>query len=135
LVILDFETTASDTTHFREFGRFSSWDLQEQAVEQAGLLGKLQFVLFHPRAAYQTYGMHWLREDDVLRAVEGGHPNMETLPARNQAGLKEQGLEVCRRRLAECYIQDIYYNNHRGSDPRMQNSSVETFSESCPKGS
>jgi hypothetical protein len=125
LVILDFETTGSNTTtDFRDFVRFS-WDLQEQAVEQAGLLGKLQLVLFHPRATHQTYGtmeednpgdytirspyptVHLLREDDVLRAVEGGYPKLETLPARNQAKMKEQGLEVCRRRLAECYVQDV----------------------------
>lgn len=122
LVVLDSPEWSRD---FREFIRFS-WDLQEQVIEQANLLGTLQLVFFHPLATHQTYGMiegeggsttnpgdytirspyptvHLLREVDVLRAVQGGYPSLETLPARNQAKLIQQGIETCRRRLADCY--------------------------------
>ena len=129
LVILDSEPSPSWSTDYREFIRLS-WDLQEHAVEQTGLMGKLQLVLFHPLATHQTYGMnddssssssssesnpgdytirspyptiHLLREVDVLKAVQGGYPHLETLPARNQAKMKEQGLDVCQRRLVDCY--------------------------------
>ena len=124
LVILDSDPPPSWSTDFREFIRLS-WELHEHAVEQTGLMGKLQLVLFHPWATHQTYGMHddssmgspgdytirspyptvhLLREVDVLKAVQGGYPHLDTLPARNQAKLMEQGLDVCQRRLADCYI-------------------------------
>jgi uncharacterized protein len=125
LVILDSDPPPSWSTDFREFIRLS-WELQEHAVEQTGLMGKLQLVLFHPWATHQTYGgmhddssmgspgdytirspyptVHLLREVDVLKAVQGGYPHLDTLPARNQAKLMEQGLDVCQRRLADCYI-------------------------------
>lgn len=123
LVVLDSEQEDSAiwSQDFREFVRLS-WDIQEEAVEKAGLLGKLQLVLFHPWATHQTYGMqegdnpgdytirspyptiHLLRELDVLQAVQGGYPNLETLPARNKAKLNNQGVEACRKRLEECYI-------------------------------
>ncbi len=120
LVILDVPDWSRD---FREFIRFS-WDLQEQVVEQQNLFGSLQLVLFHPLATHQTYGteaqasagdftirspyptVHLLREVDVLRAVEGGYPNLESLPARNQAKLMQKGIRACQERLETCYQVD-----------------------------
>lgn len=105
---------------FRDFVRFS-WDLQELAVGEENV-GKLQLVLFHPLATHQTYGMlnednpadytirspyptvHLLREIDVMKAVQGGYPNLETLPQRNQAKLMKRGLEFCRKLLEDCYV-------------------------------
>lgn len=119
LIILDTPEWSRD---YREFVRLS-WDLQEQVVEEAGLVGTLQLVLFHPLATHQTYAgwaeeedaadytirspyptVHLLREVDVLQAVQGGYPNLETLPMRNQAKLIQQGSDACKRRLEECSI-------------------------------
>lgn len=127
LVILDSDPAPIWSKNYREFVRLS-WDLQEIAIYQAGLMEDLQLVLFHPWATHETYGMvdeagrsstssrpgdytirspyptvHLLRRVDVQRAVEGGYPNLETLPARNQAKLDQQGIEVCQRRLEECF--------------------------------
>ena len=106
---------------FREFIHLS-WALQEKAVLETGLEGALQLVLFHPQATHQTYGgcdeddpadytirspfptVHLLREQDVVRAVTGGYPNLEELPNRNKARLVAQGLETCQQRLVACYI-------------------------------
>jgi hypothetical protein len=120
LVILDLPGWSND---FREFIRLS-WDLQDQLVEQTGLVGSLQRDLFLPMATHQTYGgfmegeednpadytirspyptVHLLREVDVLKAVQGGYPQLETLPMRNQAKLVQQGLELCQQSLVDCY--------------------------------
>jgi hypothetical protein len=116
LVVLDHPKWDKD---FRAFVRLS-WDIQQEVIAQNDLIGTLQLVLFHPSATHQTYGeqadnagdftirspyptVHLLREVDVMRAVDGAYPNLETLPARNQAKLIEQGLEVCQRRLDECF--------------------------------
>eukprot|EP00934_Nitzschia_sp_Nitz4_P009326 Nitzschia sp. Nitz4//scaffold147_size54853//36733//37488//NITZ4_006622-RA/size54853-processed-gene-0.57-mRNA-1//-1//CDS//3329536708//9316//frame0 len=115
LVILDLPFLQD----FREFVRFS-WDLQEEAV--AEYVSILQIVLFHPQATHQTYGsslenagdytirapyptVHLLREMDVMRAVQGGYPRLDTLPQRNQQKMIKQGLEHCQQRLEGCYVE------------------------------
>jgi hypothetical protein len=53
------------------------------------------------RSPYPT--IHLLREVDVMKAVQGAYPNLESLPARNKAKLTEQGIEACQARLVACY--------------------------------
>jgi uncharacterized protein len=114
-----FDHSHSYVREFRDFVRLS-WELQDQAIGEK-YLSKLQLVLFHPKATHQTYGealednpadytirspyptVHLLREEDVLRAVESGYPNLESLPSRNQKKLLDQGLEACQKRLHDCY--------------------------------
>ena len=117
LVILENSPWVAD---FRDFVRLS-WQLQEESIGDE-FVGKVQLVLFHPQATHQTYAchddesnpadytirspfptVHLLREVDVLRAVQGSYPNLETLPARNQQKLIQQGVEVCEQRLQACY--------------------------------
>lgn len=117
LVVLENLPWVAD---FRDFVRLS-WQLQEESIGDA-YVEKVQIVLFHPQATHQTYAcdsdesnpadytirspfptVHLLREVDVLRAVQGSYPNLETLPARNQQKLIQQGLEVCQRRFQACY--------------------------------
>jgi hypothetical protein len=117
LVVLDHRPFVAD---FRDFVHLS-WQLQEEAIGE-DYLGKLQLVLFHPLATHQTYAaegepnpsdytirspfptIHLLREVDVMRAVQGGYPDLETLPARNKVKLIQQGLQVCERRLQQCHV-------------------------------
>lgn len=110
---------------FRDFVRFS-WTLQEDVIIKSGFQDELQLVLFHPTATHQTYSdtageedsaadytirspfptVHLLREQDVMRAVKGGYPNLESLSARNKEKLTAQGLDVCKARLEECRVVD-----------------------------
>lgn len=108
---------------FRDFVRLS-WTLQEEVLVQECLHEDLQFVLFHPEATHQTYKIdgdetaadytirspypvvHLLREVDVMRAVQGGYPNLEDLPARNKRKFSAQGIAVCHLRLEELYLVD-----------------------------
>jgi hypothetical protein len=107
---------------YRDFVRLS-WKLQEEAIGEE-YLGKLQLVLFHPKATHQTYGdddlagdemnaanytirspfptIHLLREVDVMRAVTGGYPDLDALPSRNKMKFIKEGAEVCKKRLEEC---------------------------------
>ena len=128
LVVLDDYEGESGTPNFvydyMEFVRLS-WELQTEAVGEA-YASKVQLVLFHPRATHQTYGsmaeddddngaagdytirspfptVHLLREEDVLKAVQSGYPDLEYLPSRNKAKLAEQGIDTCRKRLHGCY--------------------------------
>jgi hypothetical protein len=121
LVVFDHQEKDKFDRDFRSFVSLS-WKLQEEAVGEE-YLERVQLVLFHPHATHQTYGevdeenqnpadytirspyptIHLLREQDVLEAVQGSYPNLETLPARNKARLMDQGLEICQRRLDECY--------------------------------
>ena len=121
LVILDVPLLRE----FRDFVRFS-WDVQEQVIhENEKYDGKLQIVLFHPKATHQTYGetpgdgieenasdytirspyptIHLLRESDVLKAVQSNYPNLDTLPMRNQNKFQQQGADVCKKRLDNCF--------------------------------
>jgi hypothetical protein len=126
LVVLDLHSNKdSFVADFRDFVRLS-WELQEQAVVSRGYLADVQLVLFHPQATHQTYGgmeedddnnaadysirspyptIHLLREVDVMTAVQGRYPNLETLPARNKQKLIQQGVEVCQKRLQRCNIR------------------------------
>ncbi|CAB9519990.1 Protein of unknown function (DUF1415) [Seminavis robusta] len=122
LLVFDKDTFVKD---YLDFVRLS-WTLQELAVEEYQLQDKLQLVLFHPQATHQTYAVfdgedddlespgdytirspyptvHLLREEDVLRAVKSGYPDLEYLPSRNKAKLLGQGIEACRHRLQQCY--------------------------------
>lgn len=109
---------------FRDFVRLS-WTLQEEAILENNLAEQVQLVLFHPLATHQTYAsstedanpgdytirspyptIHLLRQEDVMRAVSGGYPDLESLPARNQARLISQGLETCKSRLEQCHHND-----------------------------
>ena len=128
LVVLNDYEEKFDTPNFvhdyMEFVRLS-WELQTEAVGET-YASKVQLVLFHPRATHQTYGsmaeddnddraagdytirspfptVHLLREEDVLKAVQSGYPDLEYLPSRNKAKLAEQGVDTCRKRLQECY--------------------------------
>lgn len=122
LVVLENDKTAdapSFINEFRDFVRLS-WELQEEAVGDE-FVSDVQLVLFHPQATHQTYGadtddspsdytirspyptIHLLREVDVLRAVKGSYPNLETLPTRNKEKMVQQGLDMCQRRLEACY--------------------------------
>ena len=132
LVVLDDYEENSGTAPFvhdyLEFVRLS-WELQADAVDTYA--SKVQLVLFHPRATHQTYAsvpqddddndgaaagdytirspyptIHLLREEDVLKAVQSGYPDLEYLPSRNKAKLIEQGLETCRQRLQDCYTNE-----------------------------
>jgi len=106
------------TGDFRDFVRFS-WELQEHAVSSK-YPELLQLVLFHPKATHQTYGegpdspedytirspypiVHLLREEDVMKAVKGGYRDLEGLPARNKAKMRDLGIEACEKVLQECY--------------------------------
>jgi uncharacterized protein len=114
LVVLDKDSFVKD---YLDFVRLS-WELQDQANMYKD---KLQLVLFHPLATHQTYAsgqhdspadytirspyptVHLLREEDVLKAVTSGYPDLEYLPSRNKAKLTDRGIDHCRRRLQECY--------------------------------
>jgi hypothetical protein len=121
LVVLDHRPFVKD---FRDFVRLS-WQLQEEAIgEHFG--EKLQLVLFHPQATHQTYAdayaadgqqnpadytirspfptIHLLREVDVMKAVQGKYPNLETLPARNKDKFIQQGPKLCEGRLQQCHV-------------------------------
>jgi hypothetical protein len=120
LVVLDGQHSPF-VTEFRDFVHLS-WQLQEEAVGEE-FVQLLQLVLFHPKATHQTYAastegvesaadytirspyptIHLLREVDVLKAVQGGYPNLEELPSRNKEKLIRQGTEWCAQRLQECY--------------------------------
>jgi hypothetical protein len=98
---------------FRDFVRLS-WTLQEEVLVNGGFQEDLQFVLFHPGALHQTYSttesaadftirspyptLHLLRQADVMRAVEGGYPNLEEFPARNKEKLIGQGIVAWKTR-------------------------------------
>jgi uncharacterized protein len=120
LVVLD-DRQSPFVTDFRDFVRLS-WQLQEEAVGEE-FVHLLQLVLFHPNATHQTYAsnevesaadytirspyptIHLLREVDVLKAVQGGYPNLEELPSRNKEKLLRQGTEWCAQRLRACYYK------------------------------
>jgi hypothetical protein len=104
---------------FLDFVRLS-WRWQQEGV--ADHVEDLQLVLFHPHATHQTYSemtsasdytirspyptVHLLREVDAMKAVLSGYPDLVNLPARNKEKLEKQGLEVCKQRLAACYVAD-----------------------------
>lgn len=52
--------------------------------------------------------VHLLREKDVMRAVKSGYPNLESLPARNKAKLRDLGLIKCDLMLQQCYTSNQY---------------------------
>jgi uncharacterized protein len=108
------------TSDFRDFVRLS-WQMQEMVVAE-NYVSDVQLVLFHPDATHQTYAyhgeeanpadytirspfptIHILRQVDVLRAVQSSYPDLESLPARNQQRMIQQGLKICQERLQNCF--------------------------------
>jgi len=78
----------------------------EDLIDQAGGVGMLQFITFHPEYRFEGEDadelgawtnrspvpvIHILREDEVTRAVEQ-HPDTLSIPERNVALLREMGL-------------------------------------------
>lgn len=75
------------------------------------------------RSPYPT--VHLLREADVLAAATSKYyPNLESLPARNQAKLQAQGVHTCRERLRACY--DKTTGSHSNNAANGANSRKET---------
>ena len=118
--LITYGMMTSWTSDFRDFVRLS-WQMQEMIVDK-NYVSDVQLVLFHPDATHQTYAyhgdepnpadytirspfptIHILRQVDVLRAVQGSYPDLESLPARNQQRMIQQGLKVCQDRLQNCF--------------------------------
>lgn len=122
LIVFSENHSDSFVWKYLDFVRLS-WTLQEEAVGDI-YREKVQLVLFHPRANHQTYAVvdtdndedhpsdytirspyptiHLLREEDVMKAVQSGYPDLEYLPSRNKAKFTQQGLDLCRERLQSC---------------------------------
>jgi len=98
-----------------------SWRIQSEAIFDQGLSEQIQLVLFHPEAVHNSYGegppdaasytiraphptVQLLRECDILGAVRR-YPRADEIPGLNRARLREQGVDACRDRLAQCYSQ------------------------------
>jgi len=94
--------------------------LAEELLAQQGYEGKYQIASFHPDYTFQgsesddaanytnrsPYPMfHLIREASVQRAVEH-HPDPESIPERNVAFAREQGMETMKALLEECYEID-----------------------------
>lgn len=117
LVVFD-ESLLSEVRNFRSFVQLS-WEMQQNAVVDKGYGSELQLVLFHPKAAHDTYAIsedaanftirspfptvHLLREEDIMRAVKSGYPDLENLPTRNKAKMRKLGIQTCQSRLNQCY--------------------------------
>lgn len=114
---------------FRNLIRLS-WRVQEEAINAFNYTDLVQQVLFHPLATHDTYNdattgmydgsvhfeedaanytirspypmIHLLREEDVMKAVQSGYPDLEGLPARNKAKLRQDGVHACAARLRAC---------------------------------
>jgi hypothetical protein len=118
LVVLDEEECTS-LKNFHDLVRLS-WRVQEEAINQHGYTNDLQLVLFHPKATHDTYTeqsgddaadytirspypvIHLLRQADVMDAVTSGYKDLEGLPSRNKARMREQGIQKCATRLESC---------------------------------
>ncbi len=107
-------TTLVIFTHaFREFAHLLDAEAAvEYLLEQAGLLGELQVVSFHPDYVFwgndredqanfanrSPYPMlHILREDDVEDAVKR-HPDIQSIPETNIERLQALSFDEIRRR-------------------------------------
>lgn len=119
LIILNEERCIS-LQDFRDLVHLS-WSIQELAIDHHAYTSMLQQVLFHPLAKHETYGVtpdeedsadytirspfpmiHLLREVDLMKAVKSGYKDLNSLPSRNKAKMRKDGLELCRRRLQDC---------------------------------
>ena len=120
LVLLD-ESKCPSLTDFYDLVRLS-WQVQEEAINDNGYGDNLQIVLFHPKATHDTYAMigeeedpadytirspypmiHLLRQVDVMAAVTSGYKDLEGLPSRNKARMRQNGLDACIAKLNACY--------------------------------
>lgn len=124
LIVLNEEKCPS-LHDFRDLVHLS-WRVQTESILQHGHEKDLQIVLFHPLAKHDTYSVqigdeedaadytirspfpiiHLLREEDVLKAVKSAYKDLEGLPSRNKAKMREQGLRVCKTRLEACWNYD-----------------------------
>lgn len=90
-------------------------DIAEECIERADLEGVVQVASFHPQYQFADVGpedvsnytnrapypvLHLLREDSVTEAVER-HPDVDGIPDRNVALMREMGVEGVRRVLSE----------------------------------
>lgn len=98
-------------------------------INERGLTGELQIVLFHPMAVHSMYEMHdsaeenaksfalrspfptfhFLREQDVLSAIKSGYPQPELIPERNAARLTK--LNDKSSSAGEGGIQEIWHDS------------------------
>jgi hypothetical protein len=124
LVVFDNVAFVKDYVNFIKL----SWTLQQACIVEPDLTEHLQLVFFHPQAVHSTYQstgntndedageytirspyptVHLLREIDVLRAVQSGYPQLDTLSQRNKVKLRTHGTSKCRQRLLDCYPEDV----------------------------
>lgn len=119
LVVLD-DDACSSLKNFHDLVRLS-WRVQEEAINKHGYTKHLQLVLFHPKATHDTYTeqdgedaadytirspfpvIHLLREVDVMDAVTSGYKDLEGLPSRNKARMRQRGIEKCAAKLEACH--------------------------------
>lgn len=125
LVVLNEEKCPS-LLDFRDLVHLS-WRVQDEAIIQHGYDKDLQIVLFHPMAKHDTYIdqgpdeeedaanytirspfpiIHLLREEDVMKAVYSGYKDLEGLPTRNKARMRNIGVDGCKRKLKGCFKLD-----------------------------
>eukprot|EP00547_Thalassionema_nitzschioides_P004745 CAMPEP_0194222352 /NCGR_PEP_ID=MMETSP0156-20130528/32742_1 /TAXON_ID=33649 /ORGANISM="Thalassionema nitzschioides, Strain L26-B" /LENGTH=201 /DNA_ID=CAMNT_0038953113 /DNA_START=139 /DNA_END=744 /DNA_ORIENTATION=+ len=118
LIVLN-EKRCPSLKDFRELVRLS-WRVQEEVINEHSYTPLLQQVIFHPLATHDTYGrshdddaadytirspfptIHLLREVDVMKAVTSGYKDLESLPSRNKAKMRMDGVALCKRRLEDC---------------------------------
>ncbi len=102
-------------TDFLAYNQFL--DVADALLEAMDLVGTVQIASFHP--AYQFAGcaaddaenysnrspypmLHLLREDSVALAVDG-HPDIDSIPAVNQARLRALGRDELQALLDACF--------------------------------
>lgn len=102
--------------NFADFNQFLS--TADELVEEMGLTGTFQIASFHPdyqfadtayddvenftnRSPYPI--LHILNEDDVSRAINT-HPDIHSVPDRNQQHLRELGPEKMKALLKSCFM-------------------------------
>lgn len=100
-------------TNFDDYNQFL--DVVDHLLEDLNLLGVLQVASFHPdycfagcdEQAPENYSnrspypmLHILREDSVSQAVDS-YPNVDEIPLRNIATLKQQSHKELAKRLSQ----------------------------------
>jgi uncharacterized protein len=92
-----------------------SWKIMEIISSSESYQGKLQVVNFHPEGAHSLFAVddenpadytvrspmpifHFLREEDILKAVQSSYPQPDEIPSRNAKLLHELGIDEVRKR-------------------------------------